>query len=409
MSGRTGLHGWVDARAGVAGDMLAGALVDAGADLGVLQRSVDAVVPATVRLVTTTVRRAGLRATKLDVELVEPDQPHRPWRDLRPLLAGADLPDPVRDAAVDVFSRLVAAEARVHGVDAEDVVLHEVGAWDSVADVVAVCAGLHALGVDRVSAGPVALGSGQVRGAHGLLPVPVPAVLELSRGWSVLAGGTGELTTPTGMALVRALATSCEELPALTPVALGVGAGTRDPQDRPNVVRVVLGAPAGPPDRDVHEAVLLETTVDDVDPRVWPGVLEALLAAGAADVWLTAVTGKKGRPAHVLSVLARPPQVPDLRRRVLDLLPTLGVRESSVRRTALARTWREVALPGGTVRVKLGHEDGRVRVATPEFEDVAALARATGRTVRDVLAEAVAAATAAGLVPGGRVPPDAPA
>lgn len=397
-------HAWVDPRAGVAGDMLLGALVDAGASPDVVQEAIDRVIPGTVRLHVHEVRRAGQRATKVDVEKVAADLPHRHWAEIRSLLAAADLAPRVAARAHDVFARLARAEARAHGVDLEHVHFHEVGAWDSIADVVGTCAALDALGVATLSAGPVALGHGWVTTAHGRLPVPVPAVLELARGWRVLPGTDGEQATPTGMALVTALAATCEPLPPMTVTAVGVGAGTREVAGEPNVVRVVVGTREGLPDRPAAgqaAAVVLEANVDDLDPRVWPGVLQHLLAAGAADAWLVPVLMKKGRPAHVLSVLAAPESAGSLRDLVLRLVPTLGVRETTVRKTALDRSWHEVDVAGGTVRIKVGTRDGAILTATPEFEDVAALAAERDLPVRTVLDEAVAAASRAGLVPGG--------
>src|ERR1035437_8489229 len=274
-----------------------------------------------------------------------------------------------------VFARLAEAEAQAHGVRVEDVRFHEVGAWDSIADVIGVAAALQALGVRSVTAGPVALGSGTIRTAHAQMPIPVPAVLELSAGWRVFSGGAGELATPTGMAVVVALADACDELPELDVTAVGVGAGTREDERRPNVVRVVIGTlPVSPATSD---AVVLEANVDDLDPRVWPSVLAALLEAGADDAWLIPTLAKKGRPAHTLAVLAAPERMPELRARVFALVPTLGVRETRVRKTALERAWRTVEFDGVSVRVKLAHIRGEIVTATPEFEDVALVAAAT--------------------------------
>ena len=382
--------------------MLLGAFVDAGAPLGALQAAIEAVIPGTVRLSVSTVHRAGMRATKVDVDRVAEDLPHRQWTEIRSLLENADLKDAVRARAVAVFVRLAEAEAQAHGVRVEDVCFHEVGAWDSIADVVGVAAALQALGVRSVTAGPVALGSGTIRTAHAQMPVPVPAVLELSAGWRVFSGGAGELATPTGMAVVVALADACEELPELDVTAVGVGAGTREDERRPNVVRVVIGTlPVSPATSD---AVVLEANVDDLDPRVWPSVLAALLEAGADDAWLIPTLAKKGRPAHTLAVLAAPERMPELRARVFALVPTLGVRETRVRKTALERAWRTVEFDGVSVRVKLAHIRGEIVTATPEFEDVALVAAASGKPVRHVLSQAVAAAVLAGLTPGRSMP-----
>ncbi|MBX9243889.1 nickel pincer cofactor biosynthesis protein LarC [Actinotalea ferrariae] len=408
---------WVDASAGVAGDMLLGALVDAGVPLGTLQAAVDAVLPGAVSLRAEEVLRAGLRATKVHVGVLVADPPHRTWATIRDLLAEASLTDDVRTHATATFARLAEAEGRVHGMPPADVHFHEVGALDAVADVVGTAAGVVALGVDRVLVSPVALGSGTVRAHHGELPVPPPAVLELSRGWDVLAGGEGELATPTGMALVTALAHGSGPLPALRVTTSGVGAGTRDAPHRANVVRVVVGqdvavlpgdVPPGadaPPGAAAPDAVLLEANVDDLDPRVWPEVLATLLDLGAHDAWLSPVLMKKGRPAHTLHVLAPPPAADALSDAVLTHTTTLGVRRTGVTRDVLDRDWRPVVVGGGTVRVKVGHRAGRVLQAMPEFDDVVAVARSSGRPVATVLDDARAAAHDAGLVRGGAWPP----
>ncbi|HET8601423.1 MAG TPA: nickel pincer cofactor biosynthesis protein LarC [Segeticoccus sp.] len=415
-----GTHAWVDGSAGIAGDMLLGALLDAGASLRAVQAAVDAVAPDTVRLHVEEVLRAGLRATKVHVELGSPDQPHRSWRHVRTALESAALQEAVAEPALRVFRRIAAVEADAHGVEVEDVHFHEVGAWDSIADVVGCCAALADLGVATVSGGPVELGSGRVRTAHGVLPVPVPAVLELARGWQVRAGERdGELATPTGMALLTTLAERCEGLPALRVTGTGVGAGTREDRGRPNVVRVVLGervaegrrAPAPAPvpvdTAEQQTMVVLEANVDDLDPRVWPGVLTELLAAGAADAWLVPILMKKGRPAHTLCVLASVDAAAPLREKVFVLTTTIGVRETTVDRHALPRSTHRVRVAGHEVAVKVSEHAGRVVTATPEFDDVAAVAAAEGIPVRRAFDLARAATEAAGLALGTPTSPQA--
>ena len=402
---------WIDPSNGVSGDMLLGALVDAGASLGTISAAVEAVIPGTVRLEASEVRRAGMRACKVDVVKIADDLPHRDWAVIRGLLQRASVDETVRDAALRVFGALAQAEARAHGIEVERVHFHEVGAWDSIADVVGVCAGLAELDLSEVLAGTVGVGSGTIRTAHGEIPVPVPAVLELSRGWSVVSGGTGELATPTGMALVAALARPSAVLPAGVVRAVGVGAGTRDDPHRPNVVRVVLldQGPAGPvgvrhDEVERAQSVVIEANADDLDPRLWPGVLEALLAAGAEDAWLTPMMMKKGRPAHTLSVLSSASLAEELRDRVFALVPTLGLREYPVTKHMLPRLWREVTVGEARVRIKIGHAGGLIVSATPEFADVADAARTSARPEREVLAAAIGAAAAAGLVVGATVP-----
>ena len=399
-------HAWIDASAGVAGDMLLGALLDAGADLAAVQRAVDAVIPGGVRLGVRRVTRAGIAAAKADVELLVEDPPHRTWRTIRDLLTRAELAERVRGDALAGFGRLAEAEGKVHGVPAEEIHFHEVGALDSIADVVGVCAAVHDLGVESVSAGEVSLGSGQVRSAHGQIPVPVPAVTQLATGWRVRAGGQGELTTPTGMALVVALSSACTDLPAMVLDGVGLGAGSKDFPGRANVTRVLVGtrtAPAAAAGGD--PAVLLEANVDDLDPRLWPGVLAQLLAAGAADAWLVPIVMKKGRPAHTLSVLSHPDRAERLRDLVLTSTTTIGVRQHQLGKYALPRGWVDVVLQHGEVAVKVAHRDGLVLQVSPEFDDVADYAAAYGRPAHLVLSEAVQGAAAMGVVVGEPVPP----
>jgi uncharacterized protein (TIGR00299 family) protein len=312
----------------------------------------------------------------------------------------------VRELALATFERLAQAEARAHGVRPDAVHFHEVGAHDAIADVVGTCAGIVALGAARVVLSPVALGSGSVRTAHGVLPVPAPAVLELTRGWQVAASApdAGELATPTGVALATTLAAEPGALPSMTISEVGVGAGTRDVPHRPNVVRLVMGEVAGEvvggKAEAAADAVALETNVDDLDPRVWPDVLARLLGAGALDAWLTPILMKKGRPGHTLHVLARPADEGLLTDLVLAHTSTLGVRRVPVTRSVLDRAWLPVEALGGKVRIKVGSRDGRVVHATPEYEDATELARATGMPVTQVLSAAAAAAVTAGLIPG---------
>jgi pyridinium-3,5-bisthiocarboxylic acid mononucleotide nickel chelatase len=271
---------YLDCIGGAAGDMLLGALLDAGAALAAVQDAVAAVVPGEVAVHARVVQRAGLRAMRAEVASTAREHPHRAWPDLRALLTAAPLPAGVREPALAVFARLADAEARVHGIDPDRVQFHEVGAWDSIADVVGVCAALADLGVTELTASPVAVGSGRVRTAHGDLPVPAPAVLDLARGWEVTPGGAGELATPTGLALVRELAVRCGPLPAMAVAAVGIGAGGRDVPERANVTRVVLGRPA---DSSAAATMwVLETNVDDLDPRVWPTALGERSGTGEA-------------------------------------------------------------------------------------------------------------------------------
>jgi uncharacterized protein (TIGR00299 family) protein len=285
----------------------------------------------------------------------------------------------------------------VHRVPADRVHFHEVGALDALADVVGVVAGFEHLALDRLAASPVALGSGraggQPRSAHGVVPVPGPAVLELLAGVPVLAGPVpAEMCTPTGAALLAARVQEWTTLPPMRVRRVGSGAGGRDPVELPNVVRLVLGDPAD----EAHEAgILLEANVDDLDPRLWPGVLGELLAAGASDAWLTPILMKKGRPAHTLSVLCRPAVQPAVQAVVVSATSTIGLRVQPVQKVALERTEDGVEVLGGRVGVKVAWAGGQVVNVSVEFEDVAALARELELPVKEVLRAATAAAHAA--------------
>jgi uncharacterized protein (TIGR00299 family) protein len=282
----------------------------------------------------------------------------------------------------------------VHRVPAEEVHFHEVGALDALADVVGVVAGLEHLGLERLTASPVTLGSGATRGAHGVIPVPAPAVLELLRGVPVTGGPVAaEMCTPTGAALVASAVSAWGPLPAMAVTRTGLGAGGRDPAELPNVVRLVLGEPVAA--SDPGSAVVLETNVDDLDPRLWPGVLDRLLAAGASDAWLTPVLMKKGRPAHTLSVLCAAAAVAPVQAVVFATTSTIGLRVQPVGKVALDREQGEVEVLGGRVGVKVARSGGRVVNVSVEFDDCAALAAETGVPVKEVLRAATAAAAAA--------------
>lgn len=383
---------WVDASSGASGDMLLGALLGAGVPRAVLQAAVDAAVPEPVRLREERVSRAGFAATRCHVETADSTH-HRTWRDLRTMLDEADLDEPVRTRATEVFERLAVAEATVHGGDPLDVTFHEVGALDALADVVGVCAGLAWLGPVAVVVSPVAVGSGTVRGAHGTLPVPPPAVAELLRGVPSYAGPPGspaaELCTPTGAALLTTWATGWGPQPAMTVDRIGVGAGARDPEGHANVLRLLTGAAT--PESRPGDPVLIECNVDDLDPRVWPQVIAALLETGAGDAWLTPILMKKGRPAHTLSALVSAERASDVRAAIFRHTSTIGVREVSLRKHALHRELATVDVDGQPVAVKLARHDGVLVNAMPEYDDVVRAAAALDRPVADVLAEAVAA------------------
>jgi uncharacterized protein (TIGR00299 family) protein len=385
--------GWFDCSAGASGDMVLGALTDVGVPVEVLQEAVDAVSPEPVRLVAGAVMRHGIGAAHVSVRVTD-TSPERTWGDVRALLESASLPEAVRSAALEVFARLARAEAAVHRVDVDAVHFHEVGARDAIADVVGACAGVHWLrherGVERFVAGPMSVGSGRARGRHGVIPVPAPAVLALlgEAGLPVSPGPAAvELCTPTGAALLATFAVA-GTLPTMTVLATGHGAGSRELPELPNFLRLVLGVPV----EAAGTALVLEANIDDFDPRLWPGVLEALLAAGASDTWLSAVTMKKGRPAHTLHVLCTGENADALRRAVFTHTSTIGLREYRVAKHALERSQSTVDVGGHPVRVKRAFLRGELVNTSVEYEDVVTAAEAAGEPVKTVLGRATAAA-----------------
>lgn len=390
---------WIDASAGASGDMLLGALVGAGVPLEALTTSIDAVAPEPVELRPEQVARNGFAATRCHVEVADSVH-HRSWRDIRTLLESADLDTEVRDLAVRTFERLAVAEARVHGADPLDVSFHEVGALDAIADVVGVCAGFVWLArtdsagpahAPRVTVSPVAVGSGTITGAHGQMSVPPPAVVELLRGVPSLAGpGAAESCTPTGAALLTTIADDWGPQPAMTVDSVGIGAGGRDPDTHANVLRLLVGRSPGPDERPL----LIESNIDDLDPRVWPSVIAALLDAGASDAWLTPILMKKGRPAHTLSVLTSSARAEAVRSAIWRQTSTIGVRQVPLDKHALDREMVSVEVHGHVIDVKLARDGDEVVNAQPEWDDVARAAAALGRPVNDVLAEAIAATRA---------------
>jgi hypothetical protein len=384
---------WVDAGNGAAGDMLLAALLDAGADLDGVRAGLSTLPVERIELALEPVRRHGLRGAALTVR-VSDTSTERHLADVVTIITGARLPEPVRAFALATFHRLAAAEARVHGIGPEEVHFHEVGALDAIADVVGCALALHQLGlleVPRRIVSPVAVGSGTVRSAHGSLPVPAPAVLELLTGAGApirAHQAEFELCTPTGAALLATLATGWGAVPDCVPRAVGVGAGRADPASHPNLLRVLVGqARTAAPDWQEGTLYQLETTVDDLDPRIWPDLLDQLRAVGAADAWCAAVLMRKGRPGQVLTVLAEADRVDLLCRIVFEQTTTLGIRVGQVRRRSLRRDQVEVPVGGGVVHVKRGFLGDRLVTRQPEYDDLVAQARRTGTPMARLLAE----------------------
>lgn len=390
---------WFECQAGASGDMLLGALVDAGAPLDAVRRAIDALDTEPIRVDVEPVTRQGVAATKVHVRTDEQRAPaERTWADIRDILDGAELPGRVRELSLSVFERLAHAEASAHRTEPEHVHFHEVGALDALADVVGTCAAVESLGITEMACSAVALGSGFARSEHGVIPVPGPAVLELFRGTGApvhTGKADRELCTPTGAALLTTLATRWGGLPESRIISSGAGAGTRDLAEMPNVTRVVIGEPVDtvPANQEPETLTLVEANVDDLDPRLWPAVLTRLLDEGALDAWLAPILMKKGRPAHTLSILVDRDHLPAVRAAAFEETTTIGLREMGVSRTALERAWNTVTVDGCEIGVKIAYLHGEPVNVQPEYDDVAAAAARIGRPVKCVLAAVIAAAS----------------
>jgi pyridinium-3,5-bisthiocarboxylic acid mononucleotide nickel chelatase len=377
---------WFHCFAGIAGDMALGSLIDAGADVGEVRALLDRLPMAGWSIEISPVMRGGVGATKVDV--VVADTPVvRTYAHIIGLVDEARLPERVRNRAQATFAALADAEGHLHRRPAAQVHFHEVGGVDAVIDVVGTCAALEVLGVDTVWSSPVANGMGMVRSAHGMLPVPAPAVVELLRGAPTYGRDIPyELTTPTGAALLAATVTGWGPMPAMQVAAAGFGAGTRDLEGLPNLLQVVIGeavteAPLRP--EPGQPVVLLEVNVDDATGETLAHAVAALMEAGAHDAWVTPILMKKGRPAHTVSVLSEPALADQLAAVLVSETGSLGVRGETLQRWPAARLEAQVDVAGVPVRVKVGA--GRVKV---EHDDAARAARRTGLPLREVVSRA---------------------
>jgi uncharacterized protein (TIGR00299 family) protein len=418
-----GLHLHFEPTSGIAGDMTVAALVDAGVPPRVVLEAIDAMGVEGLRASFEKRRRGAFvgrgfvvtwpgskrRAAVVAHEHEHahsrvhahdhahdddaPAHAHRDYAEVRRLLGRARLDDDARALAGDIFERIAHVEAALHGTTVDRVAFHEVGAYDSIADVVGAAAAIAWLAPASIGSLPLVVGTGRARTAHGEVPVPAPATAALLRDVPIVAEGEGELTTPTGAAIVAAVVDTFGALPPMRIAAVGYGAGTRELADRPNVLRAIVGAPVGKVDVAAPvDVVRLEANLDDMNPQLVAPLLDALFAAGAVDAWSAPIIMKKGRPALEVTALAPPAAVAEVRRAFFVHSTTLGVRMQEMNRAVLTRAFDRVETPYGAVRVKVGGLDGEILGAQPEFEDCKRLAARAGVPVRAVLAAASAAA-----------------
>jgi uncharacterized protein (TIGR00299 family) protein len=387
-----GAHLHFDCYSGISGDMILGALVDVGVPFADLVSGLKRLRLSGYRLRRRRVQRGAIHATKVDVVISTGLRKPLSLRRIHAILSASLIPDKIRQQSRSVFDRLAEAEGQAHRVAKNHVHFHEVGVLDSFVDIVGglICCDL--LGVTRVTTSPVNVGAGTLQSAHGILPVPGPAVAMLAKGIPVYsAGPSRELTTPTGLALLRTLTSEFGPMPVMTPTAIGYGAGDADPDGWPNALRVLLERPSSRGVREQDTVVLVETNLDDVHPQTYEYVMEQLFSCGALDVTLAPVIMKRGRPGIVLTCLTAPAQLDQ----VLDVLfqetTALGVRVCDVTRQVLPRRFASVKVPGGVVRMKIANVSKTATKAAPEYLDCKRIAERTGRPLKKVLEDAALA------------------
>jgi uncharacterized protein (TIGR00299 family) protein len=413
---------YFDCFSGAAGDMIVGALIDAGVPLGDVRRALGGLAIAPDAVSTEVVTRAGLRATKFNVVGERPPQDHahdddhehghtlvdghhhrhdsahevahrhvhRTLAEIYRLVDGSALSAAGKDRAKGLFERLGEAEAAIHGTTLDEVHLHEVGALDSIVDIVGTVYAMETIGAERVVASPLNIGGGMVNAAHGSYPVPAPATARLLEGAPVYSGAQKvELVTPTGALLVTGYASSFGAIPAMTIRTVGYGAGSRDFAETPNVLRVLIGdADATAPS---HSVVTIEAEIDDMNPQIFGLVMDRLLAEGALDVFYTPIQMKKNRPGTLLTVIASPVSRESLTGIIFRETTTIGVRYREMTRECLDRELVAVQTPLGPVRVKIARRNGELLNASPEFDDCVRLATEHRRPVKDIQALALKA------------------
>jgi pyridinium-3,5-bisthiocarboxylic acid mononucleotide nickel chelatase len=379
---------YFDCPSGAAGDMIMASLLDAGVSRARLEDELGKLRLPGWRLAVREVMKGDFRATKVDVEIDREAHHHRSLNDILEILERSGLEASVRERAARIFTRLADAEARVHGTDRESVRFHDVGAVDAIVDVTGSVLALDLAGAQEVHVSALPIGGGLVGGPHGRIPVPGPGTAELLRGFPIVDTGVrAELVTPTGAAILTTLAASAGRMPALTVEAVGYGAGTKDLPGTPNVLRCFLGWTVDGAAAD--ETVLqVETTIDDMSPQLYETLIERVFEAGALDVFLQPVIMKRGRPGVVVTALCMPERVGDLSRALFEESTTIGVRWSEWRRARLQREMVTITTAYGTIPFKVSRLGDRIVTVTPEFADVARIAREKSLPVREVLDQA---------------------
>ncbi len=384
-----GRHLHADCFSGISGDMLLGALVDAGLSWPALLQGLKRLKLTGYQLRKRQVQRGALAATKVDVVIRQGFKRPLTVSRIKRILSQSTLPDAVKTRSQLVFDRLAEAEARAHRVETEDVHFHEVGVMDSFIDVVGGVLGCHLMNVTRVTASAINVGAGTIQTEHGLLPVPGPAVAVLAQGIPIFADGPRcELATPTGVALLRTLTSEFGALSVMEAARVGYGAGDRDPDGWPNVLRIFVSEDGAHGKRPVDRVMHIETNLDDLNPQTYEYVMDQLFAIGALDVTMTPVIMKRSRPGVILSCLVPRESLEPVLEVLFQETTALGVRIQEVERQVLPRRFVTVKVQGGTVRVKIGAIGAGWEKAAPEYADCRALAIRKGVPLKDVMEDA---------------------
>jgi uncharacterized protein (TIGR00299 family) protein len=375
---------YLDCFSGISGDMVLGALVDLGVEPAHLRSQLGKLRVGGYALSTRAVRRAGLAGTKVDVDILAAHRPERRLKDISRIIEGSGLPPRVRRGAMDAFETLVTAEARVHRIPKERVHLHEVGAVDAIVDIVGTMIGLERLGWPRVICSPLHVGRGMVTMEHGTFPVPGPATAEILKGKPCYATHVeGELVTPTGAALAATLASDFGPLPPMRLLKIGYGAGTKQFDHHPNLLRILLGDLLD--EAVLRETVLvLETTIDDMNPQLYGHLMERLFAAGALEVFYTPIQMKKNRPGTMVTIICPEPKLDEVTAVVFRETTTIGFRYLPMGRIELSRRVETVKTAFGPIRMKVSVYNGEVVQATPEYEDCRRAALHSGAPLKEV-------------------------
>lgn len=383
---------YFDCFSGISGDMTLGALVDAGVSIDALRLELSKLNLPGYEITAEKVKRSGLSATKVHVRLDDKPQPARHLSDIRSIIEASALSTAIKQKSIGIFERLAQAEAKVHGTTPDQVHFHEVGAVDAIIDIVGSVIGLEMLGITTIAGSSVNLGSGSIKTAHGMLPVPAPATVELLRGIPCYGSSVPfELTTPTGAVILSTLGSSFGPMPQMAVSKTAYGAGNKDIPGQPNVLRLMIGEPASSYDEDT--SIVIETNIDDMNPQLYEHMIDKLMQQGAHDAYLTPIIMKKGRPAILLSVLTDSTKQDAVLDTIFRETTSIGVRIREVDRKKLTREIVVIDTAYGKIRVKVSKRGEEILTATPEYEDCRKIAEEKQVPLKQVIEEVKAASS----------------